>query len=222
MIDMVFFGHWKPRSTVVTAGVTTKRRAVVAESLTRGAGEHTVVFYHDNELASVVGGYLLHAIRHGGVAIILATPEHRIWVNAWLMHAGVDLATATTNGSYVVLDARQTMDGFVIGEWPDPASFWSTLSPVLAAAARRRRPVRVFGEMVALLWEAGHTDAAIELEALWNEMARQHTFALLCGYPLAAVDGAEYSDALSRLRDSHSGSIGPAGPTDSIGPIDPP
>jgi MEDS: MEthanogen/methylotroph, DcmR Sensory domain len=185
----------------------------VAEGLTRRAGEHTVVFYHDNELASVVGGYLLHAIRAGGVAIIVATPEHRIWVNAWLMHAGVDLASATTNGSYVVLDARQTMDGFVIGDWPDPASFWSTLSPVLAAAARRRRPVRVFGEMVTLLWDAGHTDAAIELEALWNEMARHHSFSLLCGYPLASVDGDAHRDALSRVCEAHTGTAGSIDPS---------
>jgi hypothetical protein len=188
----------------------------VAESLTRRAGEHTVVFYRDNELASVVGGDLLDAIRDGGVAIIVATPEHRIWVNAWLMQAGVDLATATASGSYVILDAWYTMDRFVIGDWPDPASFWSTLSPVLAAATRRRRPVRMFGEMVALLWEGGRTDAAIELEALWNEMARHHTFSLLCGYPLASVDGDEYGDALARVCDSHTGSIG------SIGSIDPP
>jgi hypothetical protein len=181
---------------------------VVAETLIPRVGDHAVVFYHDDELASVVGGYLLGAINDGGVAIIVATPEHRIWVNAWLMQAGVSLATAAASGSYVILDARQTMDGFVVGDWPDPASFWNALSPVLAAAARRRRPVRVFGEMVALLWGAGRPDAAIELEALWNEMARRHTFSLLCGYPVASVLGEEHSDALARVCDSHTAAIG--------------
>ena len=181
---------------------------MVAETLIPRAGEHAVVFYHDNELAGVVGGYLLDAITGGGVAIIVATPEHRMWVNAWLMQAGVDLATVTTSGSYVILDARQTMDGFVIGDWPDPASFWTALSPVLAAAARRRRAVRVFGEMVALLWDAGHSDAAIELEALWNEMARRYTFSLLCGYPLASVGADDCSDALARVCESHTRSVG--------------
>ena len=42
--------------------------------------------------------------------MIVATPEHRLWVNAWLMQAGVDLGAVTGNGSYVVLDARQTMN----------------------------------------------------------------------------------------------------------------
>jgi hypothetical protein len=181
---------------------------VVAETLIPKAGDHAVVFYHDNELAGLVGGYLLDAINAGGVAIIVATPEHRIWVNAWLMQAGVNLATVTTNGSYVVLDARRTMDGFVVGDWPDPASFWRAISPVLAAAARRRRPVRVFGEMVALLWGAGRPDAAIELEALWNEMARHHTFSLLCGYPAVSVLGKEHSDALVRVCESHTATVG--------------
>jgi hypothetical protein len=204
MIGVRSFGNWMPESNVWQANVTIRRRAVVAEPLAPRAGDHAVVFYHDNELASVVGGYLLDAIRDGGVAIIVATPEHRIWVNAWLIKAGVDLATVTTNGSYIILDARQTMAGFVVGGWPDPASFWNALSPVLASAARRRRPVRVFGEMVALLWGAGRPDAAIELEALWNEMAKQHAFSLLCGYPLASVLG----DALARVCESHTEAIG--------------
>ena len=82
-----------------------------------------MVFYHDNELTSLVGSYLLEAIAEGGVAVIVATPEHRLWVSAWLMQRGVDLAAVTGNGSYIVLDARQTMNGFVVGDWPDAAAF---------------------------------------------------------------------------------------------------
>jgi hypothetical protein len=167
-------------------------------------GDHSVVFYHDNELAQVVGEYLLRAITDGGVAVIVATPEHRLWINAWLMQAGVDLSAVTANGSYVVLDARRTMDGFVVGEWPDAAAFWNVLSPILASATGRRRTVRVFGEMVALLWEAGQVEAAIEVEALWNEMAGQFSFSLLCAYPQASAADADHNDALARVYDAHS------------------
>jgi MEDS: MEthanogen/methylotroph, DcmR Sensory domain len=167
-------------------------------------GDHSVVFYHDNELARVVGEYLLGAITDGGVAVIVATPEHRLWVNAWLMQAGVDLSAVTANGSYIVLDARRTMDGFVVGEWPDTAAFWNVLSPILASATRRRRTVRVFGEMVALLWEADQVEAAIEVESLWNEMAGQFSFSLLCAYPQPATADTDNSDALARVYDAHS------------------
>jgi hypothetical protein len=177
---------------------------VVAEILNAKPGDHSVVFYHDNELAQVVGEYLLRAINDGGAGIIVATPEHRLWVNAWLMQAGVDLSAVTASGSYVVLDARRTMDGFVFGGRPDPAAFWNALSPVLAAATRRRRTVRVFGEMVALLWDAGQVDAAIELEAMWNEMASQFSFSLLCAYPQAAMSGHEHGDDLAHVCDAHT------------------
>jgi MEDS: MEthanogen/methylotroph, DcmR Sensory domain len=177
---------------------------VVAEIVDAQQGDHAVVFYHDNELASLVGSYLLGAINDGGVAVIVATPEHRLWVNAWLMQAGLDLSTVTSNGSYLVLDARQTLNRFVLGDWPDAGGFWNTISPVLTTAIRRDRPVRVFGEMVALLWDAGLVESAIELEALWNEMAKRFSFSLLCAYPRAAVTADEHSDALAQVCAAHS------------------
>jgi MEDS: MEthanogen/methylotroph, DcmR Sensory domain len=181
---------------------------VVAEIVNTQQGDHAVVFHHDNELASLVGSYLLGAINDGGVAVIVATPEHRLWVNAWLMQAGLDLGTVTGNGSYIVLDARQTMNRFVLSDWPDAAAFWHTMSPVLATAGRRNRPVRVFGEIVALLWDAGLAEPAIELEALWNEMARHFSFSLLCAYPSASVTPDEHSDALAQVCAAHSRAAG--------------
>jgi MEDS: MEthanogen/methylotroph, DcmR Sensory domain len=181
---------------------------VVAEIVNALPGDHAVVFYHDNELTSLVGSYLLGAIADGGVAVIVATPEHRLWVSAWLMQAGVDLGTVTSNGSYVVLDARQTMNEFMRGDWPDAAAFWNALSPLLATASRGKRPVRVFGEMVALLWDAGLVESAIELEALWNGMAKQYSFSLLCAYPKASVTAPEFSDALAQVCGAHTVSAG--------------
>lgn len=181
---------------------------MVAETVNVMPGDHAVVFYHDNELASMVGSYLLGAIADGGVAVLVATPEHRLWINAWLMQAGVDLAAVTSNGSYVVLDARQTKDAFVLGDRPDAAAFWNALSPILTTASRRRRPIRIFGEMVALLWDAGLAESAIELEALWNELAKRFTFSLLCAYPLAAATAPEHRDALALVCAAHTHAAG--------------
>jgi hypothetical protein len=44
---------------------------------------------------------------------------------------------------------------------------------MLRPAAKAGRPVRAFGEMVSLLWDAGLTDVAIEVEAMWNELGAQ-------------------------------------------------
>jgi hypothetical protein len=78
------------------------------------------------------------------------------------------------------------------------------MSPVLKRALARPGPVRIFGEMVALLWDAGNAGAAVDLEALWNELGRQYSFSLLCAYPAGAVAADEYADELAQICAAHS------------------
>jgi hypothetical protein len=40
--------------------------------------------------------------------------------------------------------------------------------------------------MVDVLWKRGESNAAIQLEMLWNKLAMQHHFALLCGYAMGS------------------------------------
>jgi hypothetical protein len=176
--------------------------------LSAGPGDHAVAFYQENELAGLGGAYLHSAIRAGGTAVVVATPGRRSQVNAWLTCTGLDLAGAQADGSYVQLDASHTMSRFIINGRPDAAAFWETMSPALAAASRRHGPVRVFGEMVAVLWDAGLADSAIELEALWNEIVRQYRVALLCAYPAAAVSDDADSDSLAQVCCAHSAVVG--------------
>jgi hypothetical protein len=176
--------------------------------LSAGPGDHAVAFYRENDLAGLVGAYLGSAITEGGSAVLVATPDHRSRVNAWLTAEGIDLAGAWADGSYVPLDADQTMNRFVINGRPDAAAFWETMSPVLAAGSRKDGPVRVFGEMVAVLWETCSAEATIELEALWNEIGKQYRFALLCAYPVAAVRDEADSDLLAQVCCAHSEVVG--------------
>ena len=69
---------------------------------------------------------------------------------------------------------------------PDQQRFHSNVGLLIRQAAARGQPVRIFGEMVAVLATMGRMDAAIRLEELWNELSRQEDFALFCGYPAAA------------------------------------
>jgi hypothetical protein len=179
-----------------------------SEVLNAGPGDHAVAFYSQDKLATLAGMHLLPVIGHGGTAILVARAENRSAVNAWLSQAGVDLAEAWADGSYVLLDAEELLSRFTLGGRPDPALFWEVMSPVLAAACRSNGPVRVFGEMVALLWETGQPDAAVELEALWDEIGRQYPFALLCGYPAVQVSDDAHSDALAQVCGAHSTAIG--------------
>ena len=87
---------------------------------------------------------------------------------------------------------------------PDPAGFWQAISPMLRQAAKAGRPVRVFGEMVTLLWDGGLIDAALEVEAMRNELGAQYPFSLLCAYPAQPAACAHQTDALSEVYSAHT------------------
>ncbi len=183
--------------------------ATGTEVLNAGDRDHVVLFYRDEqELTERVSEYLLPAVQDGGVAIVVATPDHRRSFDRHLAAAGVDVAAARARGVYLAPDARETMRGFMVADWPDPGGFWQAISPLLRQAAKAGRPVRVFGEMVSLLWDAGLTDAAIEVEAMWNELGGQYPFSLLCAYPARPVSCAHHLDALTEVCGVHTRVIG--------------
>ena len=174
-----------------------------------GSGGHAVLFHRDgDELAGRASGYLLEAIREGGAAIVIATPEHRSAICGRLAQAGVDLTAAQATGAFVALDALETMSRFTVDDWPNAASFWQEISPLIRQVTEAFTPVRVFGEIVALLWDFGQVSAAIEVEAMWNEMAAQYPFSLLCAYPVQSVDGDHHRDALTEVCRVHTSVVG--------------
>jgi hypothetical protein len=171
-----------------------------------GRGEHVVLFYQDEqELAARVSEHLFPAVTDGGgAAIVVATLDHRRSFAEHLAGAGVDVATARARGSYLELDASEAIRGFMVGDLPDPAGFWQVISPLLQQAARAGQPVRVFGEMVSLLWDAGLVNAANEVEVMWNELGSQYQFSLLCAYPARPVTCSHYLDALTGVCRLHT------------------
>jgi MEDS: MEthanogen/methylotroph, DcmR Sensory domain len=56
--------------------------------------------------------------------------------------------------------------------------------------------VRVFGEMVALLWNEGNARGAVRLEDLWNNLAKKIPFTLLCAYPLKTFSRETFGELL--------------------------
>jgi MEDS: MEthanogen/methylotroph, DcmR Sensory domain len=172
--------------------------------LSAGATDHVAVFYQsEDELADQVADYLLGAMRRDGMAIVVAAPGHRQAIRRKLVSAGVDIALAKEHAFYVELDAAETMTRFMVNGWADPASFWRAITPLLKAAARHGRPVRIFVEMVALLWHQGLVSAGVDVEALWNELGAQYPFELLCAYPEAVLGDDANADAIAQVCAAH-------------------
>lgn len=173
--------------------------------VSQGVQDHAVTFCRtDAELADAATEYLLASLRGGGAAIAVATAPHLRQIDRRISEAGIDPVAAQAHGAYLTMDASATVAEFLSGGWPDPAAFWRTISPVVGRAASGHRRVCVFGEMVSLLWADGQCAAAIEVEALSTELARQHHFSLLCAYVGAAPTGPDLDDELALVVAAHT------------------
>jgi len=132
---------------------------------------HVVQFYDSDEfLMGTVAAFLKEALETGEAAIAIATPEHRRGIEERLSEQGIDIPKAKKNGRYVSLDAAETLSQFMSNGAPDKELFNNVVGHVIAKACSALRRVRAFGEMVALLCAEGKSDAAIQLEEIWNDL----------------------------------------------------
>lgn len=154
--------------------------------------DHVVTFYeHTGYLAASVRPFLLEGLQRGETVLVVATPEHREAFAEALTTSGHDLEHRRRTGRYVELDAATTLAELVPDEQLAAARFEEQIARPVTAMARRRPGLRVYGEMVALLWQRGQLALALELEDRWNALLEQDPFPLFCGYPLAAFDTPE-------------------------------
>jgi anti-sigma regulatory factor (Ser/Thr protein kinase) len=168
-------------------------------------GGHAVHFYErEAELARTVAGYLADGLRAGGVAVLIAAEAHRAAFDAELAVVGVDATRARRDGGLVWLDAARTLAAVTARDRVDGPAFDRVVGNELRCAARTGAPLRAYGEMVALLWEAGNVLAAIELEKLWNDLLPRTGFSLLCAYHSESVSRAERAGALREVCLLHS------------------
>jgi hypothetical protein len=54
------------------------------------------------------------------------------------------------------------------------------------------------------LWAQGKADAAIQVERLWDEIARKHQVDILCGYVLNSFQREQESHVYERICAEHS------------------
>ena len=159
-----------------------------------GSG-HAVGFYAlDSEGIDAVARFVASGWDLDECVVLVCTRAHRTAVGDLLVSRGYDPVARAGAGRYLVLDAHETLRQLIVEGRIDSEHFMRRVGEVLTKASSAGRPVRAFGEMVALLWADDQVDAAIDLELLWNEILSEHDFSLLCAYPTGALDHAELVD----------------------------
>jgi signal transduction histidine kinase len=188
--------------------VTTNAETDATDSSPRAethSHDHVVQFYDsDDFLAESVRDYLLPALQGGDAVVVVATDPHRDAIEAMLVGAGINLSEAAVTSRYIARGAQDVLDGFMLEGAPDAARFERVVGDLIAKAAGRGRSVRIFGEMVAVLWSEGNVTGAIRLEELWNDLAGRHVFSLFCAYPMSGFSRAASTAAFEQVCRTHS------------------
>jgi PAS domain S-box-containing protein len=167
--------------------------------------EHVVQFYEtDTFLLHALTDFIGTGLASDDACIVVATPAHRIELEERLQAAGLDVASARASGQYVTVDAAETLAMFMVDESPDPDCFATVIGQVIAGASAYHPHVRIFGEMVALLWAERQHHAALQLERLWNDLHARHTFVLFCAYPMRGFGGDALAQPLIEVCAAHT------------------
>jgi CheY-like chemotaxis protein len=163
---------------------------------------HAVCFYEDSlSLAGTVARFIGEGLTASQAAVIVATASHSASICGQLMALGVDSQERIEHGELLMFDADDVLNRFMVGNRPDAERFDDTINPIVdKAAGGRKRLVRIYGEMVDVLWSSGREDAALSLEILWHQFIAGRKCSLLCGY----ASGVCQDKGFNTICDRHS------------------
>ena len=153
--------------------------------------QHSVAFYdNDDVLVEQIAAFL--DLGSPGTAVVVATPAHR---------TALEQRRTKQVARYIGLDADTLLPEIMLDNFPDEMRFRSFVEHFFSTS---EGPIRVYGEMVALLWDRGNVPAALKLEKLWNNVAEEHPFRLFCAYPASLFQGSASLEAYLRMCGTHS------------------
>jgi len=170
---------------------------------------HQVAFQRDD--ASIVDDFtrfIEFALKMENPVIVIATESHRTNLRQRLQARGRDIATAIQEGTYISLDADDMLSEVMVNDWPDSTRFLKVASDLIMEAAKAAKGkyfrVAACGECASSLIAQGKPEAAIELEHLWDKIARSHYVDILCEYLLRDFQTEEASPIFERICVAHS------------------
>ncbi len=170
---------------------------------------HEVQFHSDD--ASLLAGFtrfIEPALLAGSAVIVVATESHQKSLFQRLQEHEVNIPAAMKEGHYLPLDVAETLSNFMVNDMPDPVRFRKVVRNLVAAAAKSAKgePPRIVacGECAPILWAQGNPDAAIQVEHLWDEIAKTYNVDMLCGYVLKSFQRELESHIYDRICAEHS------------------
>ena len=160
-------------------------------------GHFVYPYTNDSQLCEAVCLFAGSGLLKGGSALLLMTEVHCSAVRKQLREDGHNVAQLEASGRLVCETAEDLMGTFLFDGIIDDDRFKSAAGQLIekARAASSNGEVRVFGEMVDLLW-IPNPKATQRLEELWNQVIKLHSVPLLCAYSLGGSRPEALPDSL--------------------------
>ena len=170
--------------------------------------DHIVQLYQDQDfLGRAVCRFGVAALANEESFVLLSTLPH--W-KAWRPRfeaQGVDVKAARQRGQMTVLDAEELLTRFMRDGMPDPPIFLELVAGVVrdARAGGRYRTVRLWGELVNVLWERGNVAASMKLEELYDQyVGKKLGVATVCAFLMDNFNPDIHARMLPMLGTTHS------------------
>ena len=178
----------------------------IAQGDSLASHRHDLVFCSsDALLVAAFSRFVGGALDRGNAVIVLLTDAHERSLKRTLQASQVDLALAIRQQRYVSVSINELLAKVMVNGCPDPARFLNAAEELLNEVARhagQHAKVVACGECSPTVWADGNVEAAIQLEQLWDDIAKSRQMDILCAYPLAARD--ESVAAVRRLCAEHT------------------
>lgn len=167
--------------------------------------DHLVAFYeHEDFLTTLVVNFLEPVLSGDTNGLVLATRAHTRTFIADLADQHPDLTAALETERLVFRDARVVRDQLRKAGLSTIDNFSAVLGDDIEQLAGTGEPLRICGEVVALMWEDGDLTGALALEDTWNRFATMHAFDLLCAYPMRSFARPESVRAFLHVCQRHT------------------
>jgi hypothetical protein len=152
---------------------------------------HIVYPYTDEtQVAEAVCLFASAGLRKGEAVLLIMRESHCQPIRQRLELDGFDLGELESSGQLVCEDAERLLSRFMFDGIIDEERFKTLVGGMIQKAKfggkDSNRPVRVFGEMVDLIWRNAIRSTE-RLEELWNAVIKTHAVPLLCAYSLAGM-----------------------------------
>ena len=169
--------------------------------------DHIVQLYQDQDfLNGAVCRFVNAGLANGEGIILVSTLTHWSAFRPRLEAQGVDVHAARERGQLTVVDADELLPRFMRDAMPDSHVFNGVFADVVrqARAKGSYQKVRVWGEMVDVLWERGDVTASMNLEDLFDQLGKKIDVAIFCSFLMDNFNGDVQAHMLPRLGTNHS------------------